>query len=188
MGASNRYGATLRAVAAIVAVSAFATVGCSSGRGGFHENRTPSRTNVDVGALKVRGLRLIAPPPGSTQPPGYLVMGFYNSGTHSDSFVRAVVNDAGHVAAAGVTTAAPRQLVRVGAVQPSGIDPALPVTGLQQPLKAGSSAKVSLFFADAGHVSVSVPIDHFSLARPTKTVFTPAPSPSSATGTPSSPQ
>jgi copper(I)-binding protein len=121
---------------------------------------------VDVGDLKIRGLRLIAPLPGSTDPAGYLVMTVVNAGTRSDQFVRAVVNSDGRVAAAGATTADPHGSVRIGTQQPSGISPALPVTGLQQPLRAGAVADVSLYFADAGQTSVEVPVDHFSLAAP----------------------
>jgi len=161
----------VRVLTAALAVTALLSVGCTSSSTSsakaFHEPRTPHRTQVTLGELKIRGLRLIASRPGSTDPAGYLVMTIVNGGTRPDHFLRALVSGNGYVAPAGVTTAEPRRAVQIGSRQPSGISPALPITGLPLPLKAGAVANVSLFFADAGHTSVEVPVDHFSLAVPT---------------------
>jgi copper(I)-binding protein len=171
----SRRGAAHHVLTAVAVVSAMAIVagGCSPSRSAGNQSRT-----VDLGALKIRGLRVLAPPPGSSDPSGYLTLAVFNSGDSPDHFVRANVNG-GQVSAAGTTTAPTGRLVWIGARQPSGIDPALRITGLQHPLKAGTTATVSLFFADAGHTSVKVPVDHFSVVVPTKSVFTPAPTTSS---------
>ena len=147
--------------AGVLAVLVPALAGCEAGNSAptlqFHSSN--AGTDVTYNGIQISDAFVLGAPDGATVPSGSsasLFMSLYNNGTAADTLQSATAaGTAFSVALTGGTVSLPQY----GSADLSGPEPKVALTGLTKPLAAGSTVKVTLTFAHAGSVTISVPVE-----------------------------
>lgn len=176
---------TLTALLALAAGAVLTGCGAGPGNETVRESATSQVAGGDIGAIAVRGARLVttelipvspsatpgAKAGGASDAEGYLMVSLVNRGRSSDTLTNATISGGALQPGSGATslTIAPRQTLDFGAPSVGASGPTLDVIGLSQPLQPGTSMKVSLTFQDNGTISLDVPVSDASAVGGTET-------------------
>jgi copper(I)-binding protein len=189
-----RYGKTaagrLLLGGGVLALLIGALAGCEAGNDAptleFHPASFGAHTVFD--GIQITNAFVLGAPSGSTLPSGSsagLFVSLYNSGTSSDTLVSATApGTAGSISLSNGTVPLPANAAPVNLTGP---EPEVVLEGLTQPLRGGSVINVTFDFAQAGRVTLPVPVEAQSFQWAT---FSPPASPtagapvSTATATP----
>jgi copper(I)-binding protein len=167
--------------AGVLAMLIPAIAGCEAGNDAptleFHSASSGAQTVVD--GLRITNVFVLGAPAGSTVPAGAsasLFLSIYNGGTSSDTLESVTApGSAASITLSGGPVALPADAAPVNLTGPQ---PAVVLENLKTPLRGGSTIPVTLQFAQAGSVTLQVPVEPQSFQWAT---FSP---PASATASP----
>jgi copper(I)-binding protein len=152
-----------------------ATAGCEAGLNAptleFHPASTGA--HVIVNGIAVTNVFVLGAPSGSTLPAGSsasVFLSLFNGGTSGDTLTGVAAPAANSVNVSGGTVSLPVN----SAVNLTGPQPSVVLTGLKKPLTAGTDVAVTLNFQHAGSVTLEVPVQPQSYEFET---YSPPPTP-----------
>lgn len=169
---------TRRLLFGAVAVLVPALAGCEAGFNAptLKYHQASNGTSTVVNGITLDNVFVLGPAPGSTLPAGgqaglFLAMQSQNS----DKLVSASASDAASSVEliTGPVTLSPNSLVDL-----QGPNPVLVLNGLKNPLSGGETVQLTLTFANAGPVNLSVPVEPAAYEYAT---YSPPPTPSAST-------
>jgi len=161
-----RYGKTaagrLLLGGGVLALLVGAIAGCEAGNDAptleFHPASFGAHTVFD--GIQITNAFVLGAPSGSTLPSGSsagLFVSLYNSGSSSDTLVSATApGTAGSISLSSGTVPLPANAAPVNLTGP---EPEVVLEGLTQPLRGGSVINVTFDFAQAGTVTLPVPVE-----------------------------
>lgn len=162
------------AIAILVPVLAGCEAGFNAPTLKYHQ--ASNGTSTVVNGITLDNVFVLGPAPGSTLPAGgqaglFLAMQSQNS----DKLVSASASDAASSVEliTGPVTLSPNSLVDL-----QGPNPVLVLNGLKNPLSGGETVQLTLTFANAGPVNLSVPVEPAAYEYAT---YSPPPTPSAST-------
>ena len=173
-----------------------ATAGCEAGLNAptleFHP--ASAGAHADFNGIKLNNVFVLGAPSGSSLPAGSsasMFLSIYNGGTSDDKLVSVSAPAAASVRVTGGTVGIPVN----SAVNLTGPQPEVVLSGLTSALSGGQSVPVTLDFQHAGSVTLQVPVEPQSFyystysapptATPTTASATPTPPTTPATTKPS---
>jgi copper(I)-binding protein len=173
-----------------------ATAGCEAGLNAptleFHP--ASAGAHADFNGISLSNVFVLGAPSGSSVPAGSsasMFLSIYNGGTSDDKLVSVSAPAATSVQVTGGTVGIPVN----SAVDLTGPQPDVVLSGLKQDLSGGESIPVTLDFQHAGSVTLQVPVEPQSFyystysapptATPTTASTTATPKATSAAATPS---
>lgn len=120
------------------------------------ERQSPYVAAADAGDMAVRGIRVV---PATGDAAGYVLAVVVNSGDHPDALTNATI-EGGTIAPVGLTTLdiQPNHSLQFSSPDIDPSLPALQIGTLATPLQVGTTVPMTFTFADAGSVSVQVPV------------------------------
>jgi len=168
--------------AGVLALLVPAIAGCEAGDNAptLEYHSASSGASVNVNGIRVTNMFVLGAPAGSTVPAGSsagLFLSIYNGG-NSDTLESVKAPAAASITLAGGPVALPANAAPVNLTGPQ---PEVVLENLAKPLRGGSTIPVTLQFAQAGAVTLQVPIEPQSFQWAT---FSP---PANAPATPATP-
>jgi copper(I)-binding protein len=170
-------------IGALALSIAAATAGCEAGLNAptleFHQ--ASSGAHDVVNGITISNVFVLGAPAGSSLPPGSsagVFLSLFNGGSSNDSLVSvSAPGSASSVRVSGGTVSLPVQ----APVDLTGPQPTVVLTNLTKALTAGEDIPVTLNFAHAGSVTLTVPVQPQSFYY--STYYTPSPTTSPTTTT-----
>jgi len=169
--------------AGVLALLVPAIAGCEAGDNAptLEYHSASSGASVNVNGIRVTNMFVLGAPAGSTVPAGSsagLFLSIYNGGGNTDTLESVKAPAAASITLAGGPVALPANAAPVNLTGPQ---PEVVLENLAKPLRGGSTIPVTLQFAQAGAVTLQVPIEPQSFQWAT---FSP---PANAPATPATP-
>lgn len=149
-----------RSLGIVLLVTVPVATACGIGKGNEtdRERTTPYVANASVGSMLVRDVSLLpAAGASAATAQAYLVAAFVNHASQPDTLVGATVDNVS-VTPTGDTTIPSNRLVRFGDPENGDTGGTLPVSGLPSTPTVGRSVSVTFRFANAGQLTMLVPI------------------------------
>ena len=176
------------AIAVLVPVLAGCEAGADAPTQEFHQ--AANGVSTTAADITIDDAFVLGPALNSVLPAGGQAAVFLSlEADNGDQLTKATASGAASVQlVSGPVTLAPNSVVNL-----SGPQPQLVLTGLTAPLSGGQTVSLSLYFASAGKITITVPVepaafDYTSYSPPPSPTVAVAPTPSaSPTGSPSAP-
>ena len=165
-------------IGALALLIPVATAGCEAGFDAptleFHQ--ASAGAHVVVNGITISNVFVLGAPTGSSLPPGSsasVFLSLFNGGTNSDALVSVSAQGASSGHLSGGTVNLPAN----SAVNLTGPQPSVVISGLKQTLSGGEDIPLTLTFTHAGSVTLQVPVQPQSFYYST---YSAAPTPASS--------